>query len=343
MNEKKEFFYFQTEDILVIIAAFILFLMLGLSWFFNGNTVHKDATVVVKIHRGMTFKEIIDSLHFKKIIDSKFSFFMAGKILGVEKKLKAGYYNFQYGKTNYDYLKMMVTGSNRVIVKLTVYEGETLKETAKRLENLFYFSADDFLKVAYDKDLLKKYEVDHDSFEGYLMADTYEFYELEDPAVVLETMATLFKDFYDNNIKPKEKELDLTKNQIITLASIIEGETNLQSEMPTIAGVYINRLKIGMKLQADPTVAYLLEDGPRRLLYKDLMIKSPYNTYLNYGLPPGPINFPSRAAILAAVNPEKHNYLFFVMKSEGEGHIFSRTYSEHLRQVEKYRQSLKRK
>lgn len=333
----------QTEDVLIIIAAFILFLMLGLSWFFDSNSKVKKNPDIVKISQGMTFREIIDTLHSRKIIDSRFSFFLAGKILGVERKLKAGYYKFDYGLSNYDYLKMLVNGSNRVIVRVTLYEGLNLKEAAKLFSNSFYFSEEEFLRIAKDKNLLEKFEVDHTSFEGYLMPDTYDFYELEDPVVILKTMATLFKEFYDANIKHREKELGMTKNQIVTLASIIEGETNLASEMPRIAGVYYNRLRLGMKLQADPTVAYLIDDGPRRLYYKDLRIQSPYNTYLNYGLPPGPINFPSRPALLAAANPEKHDYLFFVLEPDNEGHAFSKTYSQHLKEVAKYRQSLNRR
>ena len=124
------------------------------------------------------------------------------------------------------------------------------------------------------------------------------------------------------------------------LLSIVEGETNSNEEMPLIAGVYINRLRNGMKLQADPTVQYLQEGGWRRLLYKDLQINSPYNTYKYYGLPPGPINNPGKKAILAVVYPEKHHYYYFVADGTG-GHKFAPTLEEHNRNVQKYRQILK--
>jgi UPF0755 protein len=125
-------------------------------------------------------------------------------------------------------------------------------------------------------------------------------------------------------------------HNILSLASIVNGETNLVTEMQRIAGVYHNRLNLGMKLQADPTIQYLLPGGWRRLLFKDLEINSPYNTYLYAGLPPGPINNPGKNAIIAALYPEQSNYLYFVANGNG-GHKFSKTHSGHLKNVREYR------
>jgi UPF0755 protein len=124
------------------------------------------------------------------------------------------------------------------------------------------------------------------------------------------------------------------------MASIVNGETNKKDEMARIAGVYYNRLKIGMKLQADPTIQYLQPYGPKRLSYKDLKINSPFNTYKYSGLPPGPIDNPGKNAILAAVYPEKHHYLYFVADGKG-GHKFARTFTEHLKNIQLYRDNLK--
>ena len=133
----------------------------------------------------------------------------------------------------------------------------------------------------------------------------------------------------DKNII-KADSIKLTQHQIVTLASIIEGEAIHDSERPIISAVYHNRLKIGMKLQADPTVQYIIKDGPRRLLNKDLKIKSPYNTYLYQGLPPGPINSPGFESLKAALNPEKNNYLYFVARGDGY-HTFSKNEKDHER------------
>ena len=141
-------------------------------------------------------------------------------------------------------------------------------------------------------------------------------------------------------LKNRAEKLGYSVHDIITLASIVEGETKKEEEMPVIAEVYYNRLKHGMKLEADPTIQYLIEGKWRRLLYEDLKTDSPYNTYLYSGLPPGPINNPGKSAILAAFYPDDNNYLYFVADGNG-GHKFSSTYSEHLKNVRDYRRWLR--
>jgi UPF0755 protein len=140
----------------------------------------------------------------------------------------------------------------------------------------------------------------------------------------------------------RTKSIGFTMNEIVTLASIIKGETNKEDEMKTISGVYHNRLRIGMRLQADPTIQYIIPGGWKRLTFEDLKLDSPYNTYKYSGLPPGPINSPGKAAILAALYPEKNNYLYFVADGTG-GHFFSKTLAEHNRNVNKYRRWLRTK
>jgi UPF0755 protein len=326
-----------TEDWLIVLASFIFILMFGLNWFFNNNDLVSNEPVRIHIKNGMSFSQIADTLKKYRIINSRTAFFITGKLLGAERKIKSGYHLLKYGLSNYDYLNALVTGKYLVNVRVTIPEGLSLKEIASLLEQYFDFKADEFLQLTSNQELLNKFEVDHSSFEGYLMPDTYEFAELDNPELVLTTLATEFKKFYDERIKPFEKKVGLTKNQIVTLASIIEGETNFVDEMPRIAGVYLNRIKRGMKLQADPTVAYARGDRPNRITFNDLKINSPYNTYRIYGLPPGPINCPGRDALLAAVNPENHNYLYFVASGDGKSHIFARTFTEHQINVMKYR------
>lgn len=337
MQKKKLNQIISTEDWLIILAAFLIFLIFGLNWFFDNNNLLKNEPVKVHIKKGMSFKSIADTLYKYKLINSKKAFLVVGKILGAERKIKSGYHNLYYGKSNYDYLNLLVTGKNLSNFYVTIPEGLTLREIAELFENVFDFTKEDFLNLSTDSTLLKEYEVDHNSFEGYLMPDTYDFSETDNPEIVLRRLADEFKKFYDEKIKPNEQKVGLTKNQIITLASIIEGETNHIEEMPTIAGVYLNRLKRGMKLQADPTVVYALGNRTKRITYNDLKINSPYNTYLNYHLPPGPINCPGRDALLAAINPKIHNYLYFVASGDGKSHIFARSYSEHQRNVKNYR------
>ena len=171
-------------------------------------------------------------------------------------------------------------------------------------------------------------------------ATDYEIYERSSPEEAITLFYNSFKEFYNDSLKARTKELGFTVNEVITLASIIKGETNKVDEMPRISGVYHNRLRIGMKLQADPTIQYVIPGGWKRLTFKDLELDSPYNTYKYFGLPPGPINSPGKAAILAALYPEKNNYLYFVADGTG-GHRFGKTLAEHNNNVKKYREFLR--
>jgi UPF0755 protein len=149
-----------------------------------------------------------------------------------------------------------------------------------------------------------------------------------------------FNNYFNDSMRIRAKELGYNLHQVLTVASIVDGETNKKSEMPVIAGVYYNRLRTGMRLQADPTVQYLIPGGWRRLTYDDLNINSPYNTYKFAGLPPGPINNPGKDAIRAALYPQNHKYMFFVADGNG-GHKFAESYQQHLELVNKYREWLK--
>ena len=164
--------------------------------------------------------------------------------------------------------------------------------------------------------------------EGFLFPDTYHFYKGETPERIIQTMVTEYQKLLDGMLKSRLQIRGLTELGMVTLASIIEGEAIYDSERSLISSVYHNRLAKEMRLQADPTIQYIIEDGPRRLLKNDLKIKSPYNTYLHYGLPPGPINSPGRESLISALSPADADYLFFVANGEGY-HTFSRTETEH--------------
>jgi UPF0755 protein len=172
------------------------------------------------------------------------------------------------------------------------------------------------------------------------MPGTYWFYQHSQAREIINQMVDHFHNFMADSLRQQAKKLGYSIHDVLTLASIVKGETNDVEEMPTIAGVYYNRLRIGMPLQADPTVQYAQPDGWKKLSYHDLKIDSPYNTYKYTGLPPGPINNPGKNAILAALYPDSNKYLYFVANGEG-GHNFSKTYSQHLKKVRQYRRWLR--
>ena len=179
-----------------------------------------------------------------------------------------------------------------------------------------------------DSNFIKSNDINESSLEGYLFPDTYFFYVGEKPKSILKHLIKMNKSFWTKNHLLQSKKLNLSKHQVLTLASIIEGEAIYDSERAKISAVYHNRLNIGMRLQADPTIQYIIPDSPRRLLNKDLKIKSPYNTYLNWGLPPGPINSPGKNSILAALYPEHNDFLYFVATGDGY-HTFTTNEKDH--------------
>ncbi len=204
-----------------------------------------------------------------------------------------------------------------------------------------YIDSTEFVRLANSKSFADSLGLIQNSFEGYLFADDYEIYERSSPEEAIKIFYNSFKEFFGDSLLQRTKEIGFNVHEIITLASIIKGETNKEDEMPRISGVYHNRLRIGMKLQADPTIQYVIPGGWKRLTFKDLEMDSRYNTYKYFGLPPGPINSPGKTAIFAALYPEKNNYLYFVADGTG-GHLFGKNLSEHNRNVKKYREFIRK-
>ena len=205
-----------------------------------------------------------------------------------------------------------------------------MNQVAKHLSKELDFNYFEVLKLLSNEEFIRDLQVNSNTLEGYLFPETYYFFEGVDKTSVIKRLVKEHKKFWNDANLSKADSLGFTPYEITTLASIIEGEAIYDSERSIISAVYHNRLKIGMKLQADPTVQYIIDDGPRRLLNKDLRIKSPYNTYIYHGLPPGPINSPGEQSLIAALSPQDNDYLYFVAKGDGY-HTFSRNEKEHER------------
>ena len=205
-----------------------------------------------------------------------------------------------------------------------------MEQVAKHLEKEMKFNYSEVIDLFNDENFIKKLKLNVNTLEGYLFPETYYFFEGVDKKSLVKRLVNEHKLFWNKENISKADSLGFSPYEIIIIASIIEGEAIYDSERPTISAVYHNRLKRGMKLQADPTVQYIIKDGPRRLLNRDLRIKSPYNTYMYKGLPPGPINSPGAQSLHAALNPQINDYLYFVAKGDGY-HTFSRNEKEHER------------
>ncbi len=331
----------------LIVADVLLALLLVYQVFFYSHKWEGTSEKRINVKQGQSFGEIAKELHEKDIIASPTIFKLVAKILGREEDVKANTYIFKSGLSNLEVLEILSGKSGFVLVRYTLPPGSTLKQAARIAEKTLSLSQEKFFSAAENDSLISFLGLSGkvSNLEGFLYPDSYDV----SPGISEnDLVGIMFNQFIKRVIKNDEVANGIAGNntdllKTITLASIIEAETNVDSEKATIAGVYLNRLSKGMRLEADPTVQYALPGGPKsRLLYEDLKIKSPYNTYLNPGLPPGPINNPDISCILAALYPERHNYLFFVATGTG-GHTFTENYEQHIKAVQEFRRNRQNK
>lgn len=330
---------FSRKDFIFILIFF--FAALGFLYyiFFTPNYYNKSQPIKFEITKGESLNEIVDSLYQAGIIPNKTNMKIAAYIYGAEKKIRAGRFYIPDGLSYVQLLDFLLYGKADYLVNVKLYKGSRINSMAATLKLAAFIDSASFVNKCSDRNFLDSLGIKYSSLEGYLFPKTYEIYERSSAKEVIKIIYNGFKEFMNDTLRKKAEETGLNIHEILTLASIVQGETNKPDEMPAIAKVYLNRLKRGMKLQADPTVQYFQEGGWKRLLYEDLRIDNPYNTYIYKGLPPGPINNPGKEAILAVLYPDKNNYLFFVADGTGR-HKFASTYSQHLRNVREYRRWL---
>lgn len=281
----------------------------------------------VEIRHGSTVKQIGQQLYRKRLIHSPYLLQFFAHFNGSSRRLKAGIHPFNGQMTTWEVL-LELERPRDITQNVTVLEGLEKKQVAVILSKQLNLDQNKLLLLMNSPTFCKTLSVQAKNLEGYLFPETYNFSTTVSEQRVLRRMVEHCRAVFDERLQRRMRELGMSIHEVITFASIIEGETSWDSERDTIAAVYHNRLKKGMRLQADPTVQYALPGEPRRLFYKDYTYDSPYNTYRHAGLPPGPINSPGRASIEAALFPADIDYLYFVATGEG-GHIFTRTLQEH--------------
>jgi UPF0755 protein len=292
----------------------VAILAVGLSIFHGCSQTPNSELVTLNVERGATIRSIAERLKTHGVISNQWLFVWVGRLNGVTPK--PGLYQIPASSSISEVWDVLRQGPTRA--RITIPEGWTAKQIAQRLEAANVMPAAVFLE-----------KVEKESLEGYLFPDTYLFDQGSSVDVVVNTLRKRFEHMRPADFGTRAKALRLTERQLVILASIVEREARVRDEMPMIAGVYLNRLRKGMKLQADPTVQYALGQWTSRLLYKDLEVDSPYNTYRHKGLPPGPIGNPGVAALEAAVHPAQTDMLFFVAQGDGT-HRFSKSYEDHL-------------
>jgi len=284
----------------------------------------------------------LDSLESSGIVASRTTLRWLGRATGWGGQVKAGYYTFEAGASNRHMLDVLRRGLQSPI-RLTFPPGSRKAVLAAVAGNVMAFDAADFDSVLTDTALARALETDTTALFGYMMPETYFFYWLTSPDRVVRNVKQQFDRLWAQELAEGAAAHNLSKEDLLTLASIVEWETDYVDEKPRVAGVYLNRLRIGMPLQADPTVQFAVlerEGAKRRLLFEDYRIQHPYNTYQFGGLPPGPITNPSPSSLRAVAQPEDHQYLYFVARGDGR-HTFSRTLREHNRAAEQYYQLMR--
>ena len=276
---------------------------------------------VVNIPSGTNAKEIVDLLEKNEIIrKNNYTFRILIKLMKLEDQLKYGEYTLSPSMNMLQMLDKLVKGEV-IAYKITIPEGYTGTQIAELLDEKEVAEKETFLKLLEDREK---------SLEGYLFPDTYEVPKKYGAENIVKVMLSNFNQIaIENKFTDRAEEIGFSLNEIIILASIIEKEAKFNEEKNKVSSVFHNRLEKGMKLQSCATIQYILEEPKERLDENDLKIDSPYNTYLYKGLPPGAICNPGLDSILAALEPEEEDYLYFVLGENGR-HIFSKTYQEHL-------------
>lgn len=291
----------------------------------------------VYIPKGSSFSSIASIFKEKGVIGNELIFKIAGRALGIEKRARAGYYLITPDMNLLELLEKLLEGKI-IDYTFTVVEGDSLFEIAEKLTKLSPDYGQKLFDLNNDKNFIKSLNIDAPSLEGYLFPATYSIPKGMDIEEIISMMVKKFWSVYDESLRNKTKKIGWSINQVITLASIIEKEAKIEEEKPIISAVYHNRLKIGMPLQADPTAIYGIKRYRDGVTKKDLLNKTPYNTYIIKGLPPGPIASPSLSSIKAALEPAQVPYLYFVAKGDGS-HEFSVDYNRHLSVINEIRRN----
>lgn len=331
----------------ILIWTFVVGIVLGAAvavWgviSFKGNAVVAERELFVG--RDSSYEQLMDSL--KPSLKHHLAFDLYAERLGLEESYKVGHYVVKDGMNVIEVVRMLKLGL-QTPVNVTMNNVKIPAQLASKLAPQLEADSVELVEVFTDEALAKELGFDSPlTMFSIFLPNTYEFYWTVKPREFVDRMYREYKRFWEGDRDKKRERSGLDRVEVATLASIVYEETRKVDEMPRVAGVYMNRLRTGMPLQADPTIKYAMQDfGLRRILNRHLKTPSPYNTYLNRGLPPSPICMPSVEAIDAVLNFEKHDYLFFCARPTFDGyHNFAKTYSEHLRNARAYQAELNKR
>lgn len=299
------------------------------------TSVPDGPAVRVGVPPGSSVASVADSLAARGVIANPRWFRILARLKGTHRQIQPGIYEFRPGAGAGPILDQLAAGRS-VRIQVTLPEGGTIRDLARNAERRLGIPRDSMLAAERDSALRAEFGIPGPTVEGWLRPETFDFGGYDTARDVVGRFLRERHSHWPPDWQQRADAADLDREQVLSIASIVEAEAFLPEEMPRIAAVYLNRLRLGMPLQADPTIqyAFLLDSGERksRLFNRDYAYQSPYNTYLHQGLPPTPIGNPSDAAIEAVLSPADVKDLYFVAKGDGS-HIFARSYAEHLRNI----------
>jgi len=328
---------FLNKKFLVIYGVVIFVISVSSAFSLLNAPVHgREAAESFVIQKGGSVTSVARELKNAGLIRSKFLFITLVRLQKGTGSIKSGEYSIEKSSKTSDIINKLVRGEV-VTLKFTVPEGLYIRQIADLLQKKGIVSADKFIAASSSRVLLEKYHIPFNSAEGFLFPDTYVVAKGLDAYRIVEIMIQRFFEELDRIHFNRYSNEDLKR--IVIIASLIEREAKVDNERPLISAVFYNRLNKNKRLESCATVQYVLGKPKERLLFSDLKIESPYNTYLYTGLPPGPIANPGIKSIQAAISPADVDYLFFVSKKDGT-HYFSSTYREHLDAIEKYKSNV---
>jgi UPF0755 protein len=325
---------------LLVAGICVLFLLYALLVLTLPPNLRGERRQVV-IPKGVPFKGVVRILDQEGMLRSPRGFYLMGRLMGVRGRVQAGEYELSTTMPPTIILHKLVTG-DVMKYRITIPEGYTTRQIASYLqEEGIIEDREQFVAKAFSAEFTAGLGIEEKSVEGYLFPDTYLLPKGVSPSDIIKTMVGKFRRVYGQNFSRRAAELGMTDREIVILASIIEKETGVAEERPLISAVFHNRLKRGIPLCSDPTVIYGIPNFDGNLRKRDLEKKTPYNTYLKKGLPPGPIANPGRSSLVAALYPAPVQYLYFVSRNDGS-HYFSSTLREHNEAVWRYQQGGRR-
>ena len=338
MNKKKILIPLIVFSTLLSTTSVYIYQML-----FSPNFLINQPDKMIIIEDNTDFKTLTNQLIEDTLLNDIISFSFLSKLMKYSENVKEGNYKVKMNMSNYELISMLRSG-NQTPINITFSYSRKINDLAQNISQKLKISEKELMDYII-KNGLSNYGFDTQNIIGMFLPDTYEVYWDITPKKLLDKMKKEYDKFWNSERIRKLKRVNLSKNEVITLASIVASETNKIDEADRIAGVYINRLRKNMLLQADPTLIFAANDfSIRRVLNKHKKIKSPYNTYMNKGLPPGPIRLSPKKYIDAVLNFEDHRYIYFCAKDDFSGyHEFAITLSEHNKNARKFQRALNKR